>query len=633
VSGPETGRKLRRPVDRRRDHARGGRGRGVSTIVLYGDYLCPYCRRLGPVLAKLRERLGDRMAYIYRQFPNERIHPGATYLSCASEAAALQGKFWEMHDALYGHDLPVDEAVVADIVRDLGLDVEKFEHDVASQSVRERVDEDHEDGRHNHVTATPTMFIDGQRYDGAWDYHALLEAMERPVGASVQRTARAFAGLPASAGIVLLVAAAAALICANSPLAGLYQSIVTAEFGIGPPTALLSLTVADWCSEGLLAVFFLLVGLEIRREMHSGALTDWRAAVLPAAAALGGTLVPALIYLALNQGPTSGGWSVATATNIAFALGVLAVLGQRASAGLKVFVATFAVADDILSILVLAIFYPRNFHPEWLLGAVMMLGALAVLNRWRVYASWPYLAAAAGLWVSLHLAGIHPALSGVALAAFLPTRPRPSASALLAQAATALAELENAEREVRRRGEDLSQVEGEPVWEWASRNLSAASDRLLSPAEEVERSVAPWSNFVVLPLFAFSAAGIPLAADFGVPDGVRVLTGVVLGLAIGKPLGIVLASFAAVKAKIAIAPEDASWGAFLGAACLCGFGDTFSLLMADQAFTDPAYSAIAKIGVLAGSALAAALGVSVLIATGGRSEQAPAENSAAPAEA
>ncbi len=610
-TGPPQQR-LKRKVDRRRDHLRGGAGPTATSILIYGDYLCPYCRRLRRVLQRMREVLGERMVYIFRHFPNERAHPGADLLARASEAAGKQGKFWEMHDALYDRDLPIAAPQLEEIVRELGLDAKRFDKDLASKEIRARVDEDLADGRANGVSATPTIFVGGLRYDGAWDFHALMEALQNPVGARVRRTARAFANLPASAGLVLLLAAVAALVCDNTPLAGLYQQFVSAQIAIGPPSAALSLSVADWFSEGLLAIFFLLVGLEIRREMTSGALTDWRAAVLPVVAALGGASVPALIYLALNPGATSAGWSIATATNIAFALGILAVLGPRASSGLKVFVAAFAVMDDITSILILAVFYPKEFHPEWLAAAVIAGGALALLNRWRVYTIWPYLAATAALWLSLHLAGIHAALSGVALAAFLPTRPTPAAGPLLAQAATALAELEQAEKEARKRGHEIGRLKDEPVWEWASRNLSAASDRLLSPAESVERAVSPWSNYVVLPLFAFSAAGIPLAANIGVPGGPRVLLGVILGLAIGKPLGITAASYAAIRARIAVAPEDASMGAFIGAACLCGFGDTFSLLMADQAFPHGPYAAIAKIGVLGGSALAAAAGVTVL---------------------
>jgi NhaA family Na+:H+ antiporter len=225
---------------------------------------------------------------------------------------------------------------------------------------------------------------------------------------------------------------------------------------------------------------------------------------------------------------------------------------------------------------------------------------------------WPYFAATIGLWLALHLAGVSGALSGIALAAFLPRRPAPTAGPLLAQAATALAALEHAEDELARDGRVRSQLQQEPVWGWASGNLSAAADRLVSPAERAERAVEPWSTYVVLPVFAFTAAGIPLMADFSAPNATSVFAGVALGFAFGKPAGIALTSWAAAKARLGALPPDTSPLAFLGASFLCGIGDPLSLLMADQAFEGSAYAAIAKIGLVAGSALATILGATLL---------------------
>ena len=311
-----------RPVDRRRDHARGGHARqGGVTVILYGDYLCPYCRRLRPVLERLRRALGERMTYVYRQFPNERAHPGAEFISIAAEAAGRQNRFWDMHDALYDRQPPLDRRIVLDIARDCGLDMERFERDLEDGRLRRRVEDDLADGRRSGVAGTPTIFVDGVRYEGAWDFHSMLEALEQPVGVRVKRTARAFANLPASAGIVLLIAAAAALALANSAVAPAYGRFVGAELGIGPIPGPLTMSVAEWCSEALLAVFFLIVGLEIRREVTAGSLADPRAAAAPVVAAVGGVVVPAAIYLALNPGPTAAGWSAPADTGIAFTLG------------------------------------------------------------------------------------------------------------------------------------------------------------------------------------------------------------------------------------------------------------------------------------------------------------------------
>ena len=618
---------LQYPIDEQRDHIRGNpAASGTVSLVLYGDYLCPFCRRLRPVMRQLREAFGDRLLYVFRHFPNETAHPGATFIARATEAAAQQGRFWDMHDWLFDNPAPTEKDVV-DRVRSLSIDMDRFQRDLESDETRGRVEEDQRHAQENGVTGTPTIFIDGLRYDGAWDFYSMLEALEQPVAARVQRSARAFASLPASGGLALLIAAAVALLCANSPAAAFYHLFVNSSFEIGQPGSMLSLRVSEWCSEGLLAIFFLLVGLEIRRELTAGSLTNPHAVILPIIAAIGGVLAPTGIYLLLNSGSAASGWSVPTATDIAFALGILALFGSRIPASLRVFVAAFAVVDDILSVLTLAIFYPRGFSLLWIAIGTTTIAVLYVLNRWRVYAAWPYVLTAIVLWLSLHSTGIHGALTGVVLAAFLPTRPTPAVSPLLAQAATALATLEAEQKEADKSGSEKQRLEEEAVWDWASRNLSAASDRLLSPADRIERAVSPWTAYLILPLFAFSATGIALNVDLSSPDAMKVVAGVVLGLVIGKPLGISLASILAIKSRLAVAPEGISVRNFLGAACLCGIGDTVSLLMADQAFPNGQVAAVAKIGVLIGSVLAAALGASILalrIPSAATTEAAPA---------
>ncbi len=605
--------RLLRDVDTARDHVRGGNApSGVVSVVVYGDYLCPYCRRLRLVIARLRQALGERLAYVFRHYPNERAHPGAHFAARAAEAAGQQGRYWEMHDALYDAEPPLGEAEILALARGLGVDMEQFRRDLDSPETKARVDEDLSEGGSNGVTGTPTFFVDGLRYDGAWDFHSMLETLQKPMSERLQRSARVFASLPASGGLVLILAAVLALICANSPLAPMYHAFVQAPFGVGTPGSLLSMRVGDWFSEGLLAVFFLIVGLDIRREMTAGTLSDPRAAALPMSGAVGGVVAPALIYLAINQGDAARGWSVPTATDIAFVLGILALLGKRVPTGLRVFIAALAVVDDILSVLTLAIFYPHDFHVGWLIPCAAAGLALFALNRARVYAGWPYLVVGLVIWVSLHAAGVHAALAGIFLAALLPTRPAPAAAPLLAQAATALAALESAEDEIRKSATPGRNVEQEPVWDWASRNLSAASDRLLSPADRFERALAPWTGYFVLPLFAFSATGITLHIDFSAPGAIGVFAGVVLGLVVGKPLGIALASWLALAVRAGRLPDDVPLREFLGAACLCGIGDTVALLMADQSFPQGSLATTAKIGVLLGSLLAAAVGAAVI---------------------
>ena len=592
----------------------------MVNIVLYGDYLCHYCRRGRSVIDGLRQALGERLLYVFRHYPNERIHPGAEFVARAAEAAANQGRFWQLHDWIYTQNPPPAKTALLEFVGTLGIDMEKFERDLDADATRKRVAEDLTDARRNGVAATPAVFVEGMRYDGAWDFTSILEALEQPGAQEVHRSARVFASLPAAGGLVLLLAAALALICANTPLAPYYRAFFDTPFNIGPPDRMLALTVGQWFSEGLLGIFFLLLGLEIRREMTVGALADSRALLLPLIAALGGVLAPAAIYLAINPGAAARGWAVPTATDIAFTLGILALLGDRIPLSLRVFVAALAVIDDALSVLTLGIFYLRGVEALWLFASGPASVLLYVLNRSRVYAAWPYAVVAIGLGLSFHQAGVHAALAGVIMAAFLPTRPVPAVGPLLGQVANALSALEYAESEAKEARGGPRSIEQEPIWEWASRNLSAASDRLLSPADRIARAVAPWTTYLILPLFAFSAMGISLDVDYSAPDAMPVVLGVILGLVVGKPLGISLASLFAIKAKIAVPPDGISLKQLIGAACLCGIGDTLALLLADQAFQHGPESAVAKIGILVGSILAATLGAMILASQGARKD-------------
>jgi NhaA family Na+:H+ antiporter len=191
--------RLQRAVDPLGDHIRGGSAsNGVVSVVVYSDYLCPYCRRLRHVLARLRQTMGERLAYVFRHYPNERAHPGAELISRAAEAAGVQGRFWEMHDLLYEHELPLRENDAFELAKKLGLDLERFRRDLEAEETRKRVDEDLGEGKRNGVTGTPTVFVDGIRYDGAWDFYSMLEALERPIAQKVQRSARVFASLPSA---------------------------------------------------------------------------------------------------------------------------------------------------------------------------------------------------------------------------------------------------------------------------------------------------------------------------------------------------------------------------------------------------------------------------------------------------
>lgn len=367
---------------------------------------------------------------------------------------------------------------------------------------------------------------------------------------------RAFLKSEAAGGIVLMGIAVLALVAANSPLAAIYFAALEAR--------VLGLSVLHWVNDGLMAVFFLLVGLEIKREMLDGQLSTWPRRALPGVAALGGMVVPALIYVALNWGgaETLRGWAVPAATDIAFALGVLSLLGSRVPASLKVFLTAVAILDDLGAVAIIALFYTTDLSFAMIGFAVLALGALAALNRLGVLRIWPYLLIGAVLWCCVLRSGLHPTLAGVALAFAIPLRRTP-----------------------------------------------ARPDDRESPLHVLEHALQPWVAFLIVPIFGFANAGVSLAgvdraALFG-----PVPLGIALGLFLGKQLGVFTSSLAAIRVGLADLPANATWAQFYGVALLCGIGFTMSLFIGLLAF--PLSSALTdatKIGVLAGSLASAFTG-------------------------
>ncbi|RFB81225.1 Na+/H+ antiporter NhaA [Methylovirgula sp. 4M-Z18] len=369
---------------------------------------------------------------------------------------------------------------------------------------------------------------------------------------------REFLRSEAAGGIVLMSAAALALIVANSPLADTYFHVL--EWPLGP------LSVLHWINDGLMAVFFLLVGLEMKRELRVGALADWPARLLPGIAALGGMGVPALIFSLVNldQPHTLRGWAIPAATDIAFALGVMTLLGSRVPVSLKIFLAALAILDDLGAVLIIALFYTHDLSLPMLLVALLIGLGLVALNLRGVRQLWPYLLLGLGLWVAFRASGIHATLAGVVLAFTIPL---------------------------------------------GSNGLEDEHAPLL----RLEHWLSPRVGFLIVPLFGFANAGVSLAAV-----SPRMLTapltfGVILGLFTGKQIGVFLSTLAAVRTGLARKPENASWLQIYGIAVLCGIGFTMSLFIGDLAFpTSIALQDEVKIGVLAGSCLAALAGLLIL---------------------
>ncbi|RML37775.1 Na antiporter NhaA [Pseudomonas syringae pv. atrofaciens] len=366
-----------------------------------------------------------------------------------------------------------------------------------------------------------------------------------------------FFAAESAGGLVLMAAALAALIVANSPLADSYFAALHAVFA--------GLSVSHWINDGLMAIFFMLVGLEIKREVLAGQLASWSQRALPGFAALGGMVVPALIYVAFNWGrpDTIGGWAIPAATDIAFALGVLSLLGKRVPLSLKIFLSALAILDDLGAVLIIALFYTSDLSILMLLAALGSIAVLVALNRLGVKKLLPYLIVGALLWLFMLQSGIHATLAGVALALCIP--------------------------------------------------LGKPDEEARSPLLHLEEKLHPWVAFVVVPIFGFANAGVSLSGITADKLVDPVPLGVALGLLVGKQVGIFAMSALAIRAGLARLPDGSNWGQLYGVAALCGIGFTMSLFIGALAFPGtPELVDEVKVGVLIGSVLSAVLGVVAL---------------------
>ncbi|WXF89719.1 Na+/H+ antiporter NhaA [Pseudomonas syringae pv. atrofaciens] len=366
-----------------------------------------------------------------------------------------------------------------------------------------------------------------------------------------------FFAAESAGGLVLMAAALAALIVANSPLADSYFAALHAVFA--------GLSVSHWINDGLMAIFFMLVGLEIKREVLAGQLASWSQRALPGFAALGGMVVPALIYVAFNWGrpDTIGGWAIPAATDIAFALGVLSLLGKRVPLSLKIFLSALAILDDLGAVLIIALFYTSDLSILMLLAALGSIAVLVALNRLGVKKLLPYLIVGALLWFFMLQSGIHATLAGVALALCIP--------------------------------------------------LGKPDEEARSPLLHLEEKLHPWVAFVVVPIFGFANAGVSLSGITADKLVDPVPLGVALGLLVGKQIGIFAMAALAIRAGLARLPDGSNWGQLYGVAALCGIGFTMSLFIGALAFPGtPELVDEVKVGVLIGSVLSAVLGVVVL---------------------
>ncbi len=429
---------------------------------------------------------------------------------------------------------------------------------------------------------------------------------ETPLVARVLGPFQRFFSTSAAGGVVLLVTTAIALAWANSPWAETYHHLWETPFTIGAPGASLTLSLHAWVNDGLMAIFFFLVGLEIKRETLVGELASLRSAALPVAAALGGMIVPALLYAAVNSGgPGVSGWGIPMATDIAFALGILALLGDRVPSSLRVFLAALAIADDLGAVLVIAVFYTASVSWVALGGAAATFGVLLVLNRLGVRRPFVYAIIGVVLWACMLASGIHATIAGVLLAFTVPARTRIGEDQFVCDADASLAAFRAAD------APGLTVMSSREHQE-ALHNLEVATDSVQAPLQRMEHALNDVVAFLIMPVFALANAGVELGA--GVMSALRdpIAIGVMLGLLIGKPVGISLASFAAIRAGIADLPAGVTRGHVVGASVLAGIGFTMSLFIAGLAFRDPILLDDAKIGVLGASIVAGLGGFTIL---------------------
>ena len=404
-------------------------------------------------------------------------------------------------------------------------------------------------------------------------------------------------------GVVLLAFGLGALIIANSPLSEAYNHLWEIPLMVKISDHQLSLTLHGWINDGLMAMFFLLVGLEIKRELLAGELSSARQAALPIACAIGGMVVPAAIYLLFNFGGIgSHGWGIPMATDIAFALGALNLIAPRAPIGAKVLLTALAIVDDMGAVLVIALFYSEGIVWTALAGAAVTLLMLIGFNVVGVRHLWPYLLGGVVLWLFVHASGVHATIAGVALAFTIPTHTRINGVEFSREARSLLDDFD------RRETGDFQVLTSKGQQE-ALFSLERASKSVTAPILRLEQALHNFSAFVVMPLFAFANAGVKI--DLSVQH-LEIGLGVLAGLVFGKPVGIMMAALIAVKMGIARLPQAVSWRSLFGYACLAGIGFTMSLFVTMLAFADSALVEAAKRGIIVGSLVAGVAGAVLL---------------------
>lgn len=591
---------LQPPIDPSRDHILGPAD-AQMTLVQYGSYADFRSRAVHAVVEGLRRRFGDRMRYVFRHLPIEGKEDALRAAEITELVSESTGAFWELHETFMERGPTLTAAEIAQIARTYGVEAKDAENDPTLASARARVREDIESAQRSGAPGAPTFYINGRRYTGTWDESSLADAMLAPLGHRIQAAAFKFVRWGPSSGVLLGLATLIAITLSNSPFAAAFAAFWERPMGVHWGAQAFTHSLLHWVNHGLLTVFFFVVGLEIKREFTVGHLATFRSGALPVIAAFGGIILPAVIYTSIAPPGLRHGWGIPIGTDTAFAVAIIVFLGVRVPIQLRVFLTAAVIIDDIVAILVIAMFYTDAIDIPSLVAGGVTTALLIVLNRMGIYRTPPYAVLGIVLWFFLHESGLHATLAGVILAVLIPARPPADLKVLLAQAATVI------NREDDHTGEAMRNGPSEPTL----RKLDAIHARIESPADKLLRLVEPWSSYLVLPAFALANAGVAWVP--GVLDGHgRLVYAIVCGLVVGKPVGIVLASWLAVRMGVAAKPEAYTWRQLCGAGALGGIGFTMSLFIAGIAFPDVAEDAAAKIAIFMASLIAGGVGVMIL---------------------
>ncbi len=419
----------------------------------------------------------------------------------------------------------------------------------------------------------------------------------RRLARRIGRPVRSFLRIEAAGGLLLIMATVVAMIWANSPWSHSYHEILETHITLTAGDFLdLNLSLEGWVNDALMALFFFVVGLEIKRELVAGELRDPRAAALPAVAAIGGMVVPALIFFAMNRGgPGAHGWGIPMATDIAFAVGVVSLLGKRVPGAMKVFLLTLAIVDDIGAIVVIAVFYTADLSTGWLLIAAITVGVVILMRMAKIWYVPAYLAVGMFLWLAVFESGVHATIAGVVLGLLTPAIPLKPAT--------------NGDEPDIHIGAAISGQASAPVIRRANFEIREQ----VSVAERLQDLLHPFSSFMIIPIFALANAGIEIDGDtIGTAVTSDVTLGIIFGLVVGKFVGISLSTFLGVKSGMSVLPRGASWTHVVGLSAIAGIGFTVSLFVAGLAFDDQFVIDEAKLGILLASIVAAAIGALIL---------------------